>query len=82
MNALADKAHKQGMPNSDMHSITPGHIIQQPLHKYSNKFSADWRATATLVSRSQTLSSFIGKGLVDYNIPIWFSRQPLWLAVD
>ena len=34
-----------------------------------------------IVSRSQTLSSFIGKSLVDYNIPIWFSRPPLWLAL-
>ena len=25
MNALADKAHKQGMPHSDMHSITQPH---------------------------------------------------------
>ena len=25
MNALADKAHKQGMPHSDMHSITRLH---------------------------------------------------------
>ena len=37
MNALADKVHKQGMPHSDMHSITRprhAHIIQQPsLHK-------------------------------------------------
>ena len=53
MNALADKAHKQGMPHSDMHSLVHGHIIQQPslLTVSSSKFSADWRATATYVRR-------------------------------
>ena len=30
MNALADKAHKLGMPHSDMHSMAKHIIVQEP----------------------------------------------------
>ena len=44
MNTLADKAqvHKQGMPHSDMHSITrPHHSTAMQPYISSSKFSAD-----------------------------------------
>ena len=51
MNALADQAHKQGMPHSDMYSITwPHHSTTIPQYYISSsKFSVDWHATATYV---------------------------------
>ena len=33
MNALADKVHKQGMPHSDMHSITWPHQALSPFSR-------------------------------------------------
>ena len=51
MNALADTAHKQGMPHSHMHFITRPHYnhpyISSSLVLFS-LFSVDWRATATM----------------------------------
>ena len=51
MNALADKAHKQGMPHSDMHSIynTATLFNNASLPYSSSKFSPNCGATATYV---------------------------------
>ena len=56
MNALAYKAHKQGMPHSDMHSISRPHY-PTTMHPYisSSKFSVNWHATATYLCRDAWL---------------------------
>ena len=49
MNALADKARKQGMLHSDMHSITWPHYSTTIPTQVAVNLSAEWRATANYV---------------------------------